>query len=130
MTRLCSIPKCGRIHKSSGYCNRHYLRYQRYGDPLARSPYKYKVVTWLKVNSFNTQDECLLWPFSKLPNGYGQCENYLDVGKGAHRNMCFLVHGAPPTPKHIAARSCRNKLCVAPKHLSWKTRNENKKPLL
>ena len=124
VSRLCSIPDCGRPHKSRGYCNQHYLRYQRYGNPLGRSPTKRKVVTWLKKNSFHNKDECLEWPFSKS-NGYGQCNDYLGVGKGAHRNMCFLAHGKPPTPKHHAAHSCRSKSCVAPRHLSWKTVKEN-----
>lgn len=81
---------------------------------------------WLKDHlDFNGQ-ECLLWPFSRNWNGYGM----LGVeGKiiYAHRVMCKLVNGEPPTPKHIAGHSCHNGGggCVHPKHLSWKTGRQN-----
>ena len=34
-SRLCSIEDCGRKHKGYGYCNKHYEKFKRYGDPLA-----------------------------------------------------------------------------------------------
>ena len=45
----------------------------------------------------------------------------------AHRFMCQLVHGDPPTDKHQAAHSCGNGHlgCVNPKHLTWKTPEAN-----
>jgi hypothetical protein len=45
----------------------------------------------------------------------------------AHRYMCELVKGAPPSPEHETAHSCGNayERCVHPDHLSWKTRAEN-----
>jgi hypothetical protein len=43
----------------------------------------------------------------------------------AHREMCRLAHGEPPTPKHEAAHSCGSHACINPNHLSWKTRSEN-----
>lgn len=82
---------------------------------------------WLKDHVGHVGDDCLIWPFGKRWNGYGQ------VGDGngkiayPHRIMCELVHGAPPTPKHVAAHSCHNGSggCVHPKHLSWITPSEN-----
>ena len=82
---------------------------------------------WLTDHVGYVGDACLIWPFGKRWNGYGQ------VGDGngkvvyPHRIMCELVHGAPPTPKHVAAHSCHNGhgSCVHPKHLSWKTHREN-----
>src|SRR5258708_32092031 len=73
-------------------------------------------------------DECLLWPLS-CKNGYGMV-GYLNKLLHAHRVMCELAHGKPPTRKHIAGHSCadRNPLfwksCVNPNHLSWKTNSE------
>jgi hypothetical protein len=67
-----------------------------------------------------------LWPFStKGEDGYGTV-SYLGKISGAHRVMCTLAHGKPPTRKHIPAHSCAGRLsswkrCVNPNHLSWKT---------
>lgn len=35
---MCSIEGCGRPVRQRGWCNRHYLRWQRHGDPLAGRP--------------------------------------------------------------------------------------------
>lgn len=32
--RICSIPECGNPHSKRGYCNTHFLRWKRHGDPL------------------------------------------------------------------------------------------------
>lgn len=69
---------------------------------------------------------CLIWPFARHMTGYGTIG--VD-GKNtyAHRYMCRLVHGEPPTPQHHAAHSCGRGPdgCVNPHHLSWKTNSEN-----
>lgn len=71
-------------------------------------------------------DDCLTWPFAKHPSGYAFVGR---KGKNipAHRYICELVNGAPPTPQYQAAHSCGNGhlWCVNPKHLSWKTPTEN-----
>jgi len=66
-----------------------------------------------------------MWPFSKT-RGYGAFR-YLGKGYYAHRFMCQIVHGDPPSPAHQAAHSCGNGHlgCVNPQHLSWKTQSEN-----
>jgi hypothetical protein len=89
---------------------------------------KGEAIKWLRERVSHPDAKCLIWPFYRMPNGYGQLG--LD-GKMryAHRVMCELVHGAPPTPKHEAAHRCGNghQGCVNPKHLAWKTKNENRK---
>lgn len=72
-------------------------------------------------------DECLIWPLGRDPqNGYGRASH---DGKifWAHRLMCQLAHGEPPSPEHQAAHSCgRGHFgCVHPGHLAWKTAAEN-----
>lgn len=80
---------------------------------------------WLDDRAGHKSADCLIWPFSTA-RGYGHfCLNQKHVY--AHRYMCELINGAPPTPAHQAAHSCGNghKGCVHPQHLSWKTQSEN-----
>lgn len=72
---------------------------------------------WMAAHVANHGDECLLWPFSGNWNGYGHLGIKGKIHK-AHRIMCKLAHGEPPTSKHVAAHSCHNPPCVNPKHLS------------
>lgn len=80
---------------------------------------------WLNERRDHCGDDCLLWPYAHV-RGYG----HFVVNKKhiyAHRYMCQIVHGEPPTPSHQASHGCGNghKGCVNPKHLSWKTQSEN-----
>ena len=85
-----------------------------------------KGLNWLLANADYQGDECLIWPFYRNPNGYGQ---FGHLGKmcWAHRYMCELINGPAPSHKHESAHSCANGHggCVHPKHLSWKTRSGN-----
>lgn len=81
---------------------------------------------WLRDRVDHKGEKCLIWPFSRRWNGYGQIGVNGKTGY-PHRVMCEMVNGAPPTPKHVAAHSCHNGGggCVNPGHLSWKTPREN-----
>lgn len=130
----CSVPGCnGNAHYTAkgarGWCNSHYTRLRRRGDPLAGGrprPPKGTAHKWLSDHSEHQGDDCLIWPFARNPNGYG----VVKLGSkqiGAHHAMCRLKHGEPPSSRHEAAHSCgKGHLgCVNPMHLSWKTRSEN-----
>lgn len=130
MTALprCSIPNCDRPTRARGWCNGHWIRWSRYGDPLAGQQNRDAASRYLHeiVLPHKDADECLLWPYSKTSDGYGR----IGVnGKrvASHRLVCRMVHGEPPTKKHEVAHSCgKGHLgCVNPQHLSWKTRAEN-----
>lgn len=80
---------------------------------------------WLIEHIGHQGDDCLKWPMYRL-HGYGNF-GYLGKRHYAHRFMCELVYGPPPSPRHEAAHSCGrgHEGCVNPKHLSWKTKSEN-----
>jgi hypothetical protein len=71
-------------------------------------------------------DECLIWPYLKDVHGYGKFF-FEKKTCSVHRIVCTLVHGPAPTAGHQAAHACGkgHEGCVAPNHLSWKTRTEN-----
>lgn len=127
MKRICSIDGCERDSSKRGFCEAHYARFRRYGDPLhiggttpgAAQRYFRDVVMAYEG------DECLIWPFSRQSSGYGNLK-----ADGKMRLVSRLVceeHCGPPPPKHDAAHSCGkgHEGCVTKRHLSWKTRKEN-----
>lgn len=74
---------------------------------------------WLVAQLDVETDDCIIWPFGT--NGaYGVVCNKL-----AHREMCILAHGAPPTRLYQAAHKCGRTLCVNKKHLRWATPAQN-----
>lgn len=81
---------------------------------------------WMLAHqSYPHENWCLMWPFYRDKNGRGVIE--LDGEHYAHRLMCKMVKGEPPTPEHGTAHSCGagHLGCVNPHHLSWKTQAEN-----
>lgn len=92
----------------------------------ADNPCGSKVMLWFAEHRSHQGDACLIWPFARDANGYGSTgRNGKKVW--AHRYMCELVNGPPPTPKYHAAHTCNNGYggCVNPKHLTWKTPSAN-----
>lgn len=85
-----------------------------------------KLMNWIREHLSYPHDYCLIWPFGRTRDGYGTIGR---EGKNlkAHRFICTLVHGEPPTPKHQAAHSCGRGAdgCCNPRHIRWKTPSEN-----
>lgn len=89
------------------------------------SPGRGKGIAFLRAHLSYQGTDCVHWPYHTQIDGYGNLGYNGGGMKRAHRLMCELAHGKPPTPKHEAAHSCGVARCVNPKHLSWKTRSEN-----
>lgn len=87
---------------------------------------KGKGSAWVAANVGYTGDDCLPWPFSRNNYGYGQMGHEGKQVK-AHRLMCELAHGPAPADKPQTAHNCGNGHlgCVNPRHLEWKTNQEN-----
>lgn len=86
-----------------------------------------KSYRWIQAHAdYPHRDWCLVWPFARDKHGRGML-GHENKSHWAHRLMCHLVHGDPPTSKHTAAHSCGNGHggCVNPHHLAWKTQAEN-----
>jgi hypothetical protein len=124
----CAVVGCDKpIRNSRGWCQAHYLRWWRYGDPLGGS-----TATGAAARYFHDivlpyhGEACLAWPFVATPQGYGQlwADGRMQL---VSRLVCAALCGPPPTAEHQAAHSCGkgHLRCVAPSHLYWATRLEN-----
>lgn len=103
--------------------------YSGRSNPFASSVQRGRAWDFLNWAAKQDVDYCLLWPYRSRcgPNQeYGQINKGLSShGRRAHRVVCALAHGDPPTPDHHAEHLCGNSLCVNPKHLKWSTPLEN-----
>lgn len=88
---------------------------------------KGKCASWIFDNVGYTGDDCLIFPYARLVDGYGQF-GYMGEMKRAHVFMCELAHG--PSPEgYEAAHNCLkgHTGCCNPRHLEWKTRSANQR---
>lgn len=92
---------------------------------------KGKGIKWLREHVGYQGDDCLVWPFSRRKDGYGQVGVDGFVSK-AHNVMCELVHGPAPSRNHMACHECGNGHlgCVHPKHVFWRTHAENMRDMV
>lgn len=122
----CSVAGCAKKAECKGMCKAHYYRMLRNGDPSGGRASKGEPLEWLTRHKDHKSEECLIWPFRKRTNGYGEVP-FEGIRMAASRAMCTLAHGPAPTAEHHAAHSCGNGGggCVNPQHLRWATREEN-----
>ncbi|TJU85618.1 MAG: hypothetical protein E5Y10_24675 [Mesorhizobium sp.] len=124
---ICSMDGCSKPHRARGWCCAHYQRWLRYGYPLGGGKTRGEAQSYLRdVVLPYQEDGCLVWPFRRNQNGYGQIK-HLGQMMGVHRVVCEATNGPPPTPRHYAAHNCGNGHlgCANPSHMSWKTPAEN-----
>lgn len=122
---ICSVEDCCKPVSCRGFCNAHYKRWAKYGDPLAGRTPDGDLMRFIEETAIPySGSDCLEWPYSIDMYGYGKM---LIQGKSyrIHRYVCHAVHGEAPTSKHEAAHECGNRKCVNPTHIIWKTPVEN-----
>lgn len=86
-----------------------------------------KGIQFLREHVNDLDGPCLIWPMFRDPDsGYGQL-GYMGQKLYAHRKMCEMANGPPPSDIHEACHSCGqgHQGCIHPKHLSWKTPSGN-----
>lgn len=122
----CIAPECHKDAVKRAMCNSHYLRWWKYGDLSLGGVSRGGAKKFILDNLNYESDECLVWPFFRNEKGYGDVK--FNGCKGlAHRVICTLKRGTPPSAEYEAAHQCGNghKGCVNPNHIFWKTRLEN-----
>lgn len=121
----CTIPCCRKRHFAFGLCSAHYTRLRRHGDPLAGNTGLGVPLQWLREHVNHRGDECLTWPFARIPQG--GVVTFEGRQTTAASVMCLFVYGPKPTPTHEAAHNCgrAHEACINPQHLRWDTRSGN-----
>ena len=130
--KACSVDGCNGDARGSafgcrGLCAAHYGRYKRLGDPMAGGTRRGRPLRYITEEALTFKGEgCLKWPFGSDGQGYGRLK-VRGRDTSAHRYICTLVHGEPPSEVYVAAHSCGNGHlgCINPRHLSWKTHSQN-----
>ena len=75
---------------------------------------KAKSVWLADVVKNHSSDMCILWPFSKLADGYGSVRFHGKVHR-AHRVAFFIANGH--WPNQMSRHTCDTPLCINPRHL-------------
>lgn len=125
-TEVCTIDGCGGKFLAKGLCRKHYSRQYRHGTTTALRTSPGEVLEWVKAHLSTTTDDCLDWPYARMPNGYGVM-SFEGRMHYAGWVMCRLSQGPAPSDIHEAAHNCgRGHLgCANPRHMRWATPAEN-----
>lgn len=115
---LCSVEGCEAVRAKREWCNRHYLRWRRTGDPRNGKSTHPRMISerfWAKV----LQDDdtgCWIWQASRFPQtGYGAF-NVQGRVVAAHR-FAYEDMVAEIPPGLVLDHLCRVRACVNPYHL-------------
>ena len=121
--RLCSVDDCLKVHRCHGFCDGHYSRWRKHGEPLASVPLRARGVPFLDRVNKDGPNGCWLWLGGTDTSGYGQL--WLNGRqKLAHRYFYEMAYGLIPEGMQID-HLCRVRRCVNPDHLEVVTHIEN-----
>jgi hypothetical protein len=126
MRATCSL--CDREVVARGWCEHHYRRWKRTGDPTyseRESPFNQPLVRlmmWADLGE--NEDDCWVWQGKSVTkDGYGLI-SFQDGNVLVHRLMYELVVG-PLIDDMEIDHTCFNRLCIKPAHLEQVTRSVN-----
>lgn len=124
----CTIDGCTNRVKSKtlGWCDAHYWRYRKHGDPHHGGPIRHMYRDPEEAFAARTErrGECLIWTGSKNDRGYGK----LAVAKKityAHIYAWERVHGPVPEGMDVDHRYHCDLLCCEVTHLRLADRSDN-----
>lgn len=126
MASQCSVAGCQRKYYAKGWCEMHWRRARKHGDPLAGANHAPPEVRFWRHVEIAAADQCWPWSGSKTKAGYGRFQS---GGKGlptvSATRFCFEMHYGPVPQGHVVMHRCDSPTCVNPAHLTSGTHRDN-----
>ena len=118
--KACAVDWCDSPSRSRGWCNRHYLRFRKYGDAEAVGAVRglSREQAFYEYARIRETDECIEWNSTRTKKGYGK---FHSGGRGSHPELAhrasFAIHIRPLDEGEHVRHKCDNPPCVNPRHL-------------
>jgi hypothetical protein len=122
----CSIKNCPNPTRtgSSPYCDKHYTRWKRHGDPaVALKDHTPPEIRWKTSYAVDESTQCWNW-IGTASRGYGRISCGKNNSRPAHVFVYEQTLGSVPDGLELDHK-CRNTLCVNPSHLEPVTHTVN-----
>ena len=121
----CKIEGCSKKAKSRGWCDKHYMRWIKYGDPNFVKVQQFHGLTLKQRLAIRTKrsGNCIEWTGYLSPKGYGFM-NINTIPTPVHRIAWELENGVIPEGLFVLHK-CDNSKCVNVKHLFLGTQSDN-----
>lgn len=128
VTTLCAVEGCGLARKHRQWCNKHYQRWAKTGDPTMCAFERITAATPIdrfhaRLNPPSDSDVCWPWPGSRTAAGYGTFRSG-DMTVLTHRMAWECANGPIPDGMRVC-HSCDNPPCCNPSHLFIGTAADN-----